>query len=270
MTGVRAFLLCACWLSPEVARAEQPAPRPLEPTNAEPTNAATRTMSLGEALAFARAHQPAVRAAAARIQAQAALAQVPRAQWYPTVGATAQLFVGTENNTTGSYVSPGFMDIPRIGATRATGTGTWSPDPSTLVGLGVRQELFDFGRIAAQTAAADAATDVERQRARSTDLDVSFNVEESYFSVFAAKEILKASQDAYDRSLVHRDLAKAGVGSGMRSPIELTRAEAELANFDIGRIRARGGLDTAQTVFAATVGVPEPVLDVSAAPPRSQ
>jgi outer membrane protein TolC len=224
-------------------------------------------MSLGEAVAFARAHQPAVRAAAARIQAQAAVAQIPRAQWYPTLGATAQIFAGTENNTTGSYVSPSFMDIPRIGATRAVGTGSWEPEPSTFVGVGVRQELFDFGRIAAQTAAADAATDVERQRARSIDLDVSFDVEEAYFSVFAAKEILKASEEAYERSLAHRDLAKAGVNSGMRSPIELTRAEAELTNFDIGRIRAQGGLITAQTVFAASVGVPDPALDVSTAPP---
>ena len=226
-----------------------------------------RALSLGEALAYARAHQPAVRAAIAKIQAQATQAKIPSAEWYPTVGATAQLFAATGNNTTGTYVSPGFMDIPRIGATRATDTGSWRPYPSTLVGIGVTQELFDFGRIAAQTAAEDAATDVERQRARAVTLDVSFDVEEAYFSVFAAKAVLKASQDAYDRSLVHRDLANAGVGSGLRSPIELTRAEADLANFDIGRIRAQGGVVTAQTVFAATVGVQDAELDVSSAPP---
>jgi outer membrane protein len=231
------------------------------------TPAPIHTMTLGEALTYARAHQPAVRAALARIQAQATEAKIASAQWLPTVGATAQLFAATANNTTGTYVSPGFMDIPRIGATRATGTGSLKPYPSTLVGLGINQELFDFGRIAAQTAAADAATDVLRQRARSVTLDVSFDVEEAYFSVFAAKAVLKASQDAYDRSLVHRDMAKAGVGSGLRSPIELTRAEADLANFDIGRIRAAGGVVTAQTVFAASVGVPDAALDVSAAPP---
>ena len=224
-------------------------------------------MTLSEALNYAQAHQPAVRTAVARIQAQAAEAKIASAQWYPTIGATAQIFAATANNSTGTYVSPGFMDIPRIGATRATGTGSWQPYASTLVLVGINQELFDFGRIAAQAAAEDAVTDVERQRARAVTLDVRFNVEEAYFSVFAAKAILKASQDAYDRSFVHRDLAKAGVGSGMRSPIELTRAEADLANFDIGRIRAEGGVFTAQTVFAATVGVSDPALDVSADPP---
>ena len=225
-------------------------------------------MSLGEALAYARVHQPAIRAAIARIEAQAAQAKVPSAQWYPTVGATAQLFAATANNTTGSYVSAGVVDIPRIGGTRATGSGSsLAPYASSLVGAGVRQELFDFGRITAQTAAEDALTDVTRQRSRSITLDVSFNVEEAYFSVFAARAILKASQDAYDRSLVHRDLAKAGVSSGLRSPIELTRADADLANFDIGRIRAAGGLTIARAVFAATVGVPDPALEVSVAPP---
>jgi outer membrane protein len=249
---------------PAVAFAEEPAVTASTPSDVP---APTRAMSLGEALAYAKAHQPEVRTAAARIQAQVARAKIPAAQWYPTIGATAQLFAATANNTTGSYVSPGVLDIPRIGSTRATGTGSWRPYPSTLVGLGINQELFDFGRIAAQTAAEDALTDVERQRAQAIALNVAFDVEEAYFSVFAAKAILKASQDAYDRSLVHRDLAKAGVGSGLRSPIELTRAEADLANFDIGRIRARGGLTTAQTVFAATVGVPDPALDVTSAPP---
>ncbi len=236
-------------------------------TSVETVPAPLHAMSLGEALAYAGAHQPAVRAALARIEAQKAQAKIPASQWYPTVGATAQLFAATANNTTGTYVSPGFMDIPRIGATRATGSGSWRPFASTLVGIGISQQVFDFGRIAAQTAAEDALTDVERQRARAVSLDVRFNVEEAYFAVFAAKAILKASRDAYDRSLVHRDLAKAGVTSGLRSPIELTRAEADLADFDIGRIRAEGGLLTAQTVFAATVGVSDPALDVSSAPP---
>src|SRR5450755_1708457 len=237
------------------------------PLDFRPPLAPVQSMSLSEALAYARAHQPAVRTALARIQAQAEQANVPRAQWYPTVGATAQLFAATANNTTGTYVSPGHMDIPRIGATRGTATGSWSPYASTFVGLGVNQELFDFGRIAAQAAAADALTDVERQRTRSVTLDVTFNVEEASFSVFAAKAILKASEDAYERSRVHRELANAGVSAGLRSPIELTRANADLAQFDIARVRAQGGLSTAQTVFAATVGAPDAELDVATAPP---
>jgi outer membrane protein len=276
MTRFRGALFAVFTLWPAAAGAQQVRSAPTDqsapvttdtPLAFDPPPAPVHSMSLAEALAYARAHQPAVRAAVARIRAQAEVANIPRSQWYPTVGATAQLFAATANNTTGTYVSAAHIDIPRIGATRGTATGSWSPYASTFVGVGVNQELFDFGRIAAQAAAADALTDVERQRTRSVTLDVTFNVEEAYFSVFAAKAILKASQDAYDRSRVHRELANAGVSAGLRSPIELTRANADLAQFDIARVRAQGGLSIAQTVFAATVGAPDPELDVATAPP---
>jgi outer membrane protein len=274
MTRVRGGLFFACLLLAEIARAEESTTSATGseassvPTATESSEPAVRAVSLGEALAYARIHQPAIRAATARIAAQIELAKVPAAQWYPTIAATAQLFAATANNTTGTYTSAGSVDIPRIGGTRATGSdSSLAPYASSLAGVGVRQELFDFGRITAQTAAQDALIDVTRQRSRSVTLEVSFNIEEAYFSVFAAKAILKASQDAYDRSLVHRNLAAAGVNSGLRSPIELTRAEADLANFEIGRIRAAGGLTIARAVFAAAVGVPDAALDVSVAPP---
>src|SRR5262249_26216403 len=96
----------------------------------EPTspNIAARAVTLDEAIAYARAHQPEMRAALARIAAQQAAADVPRSQWLPTFGVTAQLFGATANNTTGIYVSPGgFMDLPRIGGTRVVSSGDFKP-----------------------------------------------------------------------------------------------------------------------------------------------
>jgi outer membrane protein len=223
-----------------------------------------RAMTLDEAIRFAKTHQPDALAARARLAAERAAAAIPRAQWLPTAGVTAQAFAMTANNTTGTYVSAGpFMDIPRIGGTRVTSTGTFLPRASTLVGVGATQELFDFGRIGAQTDAAEARVAAEEQRAASVDLDVTFSVEEAYFAVLAAKAIVRASQDAYDRARAHRDLARAGVASGMRSPIEETRAEADLARFDIGRVKADGALATTRAALAVAVGVPEAALDAT-------
>jgi outer membrane protein TolC len=101
-----------------------------------------------------------------------------------------------------------------------------------------------------------------------TVLDVDFNVEEAYFAVYAARGVLRASNDAYDRARSHRDLAKAGVDSGLRSPIELARQEAALARYDIGRIRAEGGLTMAEAVLAAAIGSPEERVDVAGDPPK--
>ncbi len=228
-------------------------------------------ITLSEAVAYARAHQPQVRASLARVEAAKAAAEIPRARWQPLVGATAQLLVGTGNNTTASYVGTSTLMIPRIGGSTGTSAASSSlgPEPSTLVGVGAAQQVFDFGRIAAQSAAADALIDVTRHGAETTSLDIDFSVEEAYFAVFAAKAVLTASSDAYDRSKVHRDLAKAGVMSGLRSPIELTRAESDLSRFDVGRVRARGGLAIAQGVLAATVGSTEPALDVAGDSPAA-
>ena len=159
-------------------------------------------------------------------------------------------------------------DITRIGGNSALASPTARPYPSTLVAAGITQEAFDFGRISAQHAAADALVEVEKQAQSAALLDVDFAVEEAYFAVFAARGVLKASEDAYARSKVHRDMAKAGVGSGLRSPIELTRAEAELARYEIGRIRAAGGVTIAQTVLGAAIGAPEIGVDVEGESPQ--
>jgi outer membrane protein len=234
-------------------------PAPSAPGAAPPP----RTLSMAEALSYAHAHQPAIRAALSRVATQMATAKVPTAQWLPTITATAQLFGMTTNNTTGTFVQPDFMDIPRIGATRSASTGTFAPSASTFVGAGILQEVFDFGRIGAQRAAADALVEVERHVADAARLDVDFGVEEAFFAVLAAKGIVTAANEAYTRSLVHRDLAKRGVDSGLRSPIELTRAEADLARYDVGRVRALGGLSVAQGVFAASVGAPDSAIDAA-------
>ena len=227
----------------------------------------TRAMTLPDALAYAREHQPAVTAALARIQAAEADARATRAQWIPYVSATAQLIGGTSNNTTASYFSSTGADLPRIGGTPVTGLGTLQPYASTLAAIGVSQELFDFGRIAAQAAVDDASVDYQKLGAEAAGLMVALGVEEGYFAVKASRNVLVASEEAFQRSVVHRDQARAGVRAGLRAPIDLTRAEADVARYDVGRVRAQGGLVATQAAFAAAVGIPQERLDATGEPP---
>jgi outer membrane protein len=248
------------------ARAQNGRAEPATIEAAQPS----RTMTLAEALSYAREHQPAVRAALSRVKAQMEAARIPSGQWLPRVGLSVQGFGMTANNTTGTYVQPLYMDIPRIGATpsRTESTAQLAPYASTYAGAGVQQELFDFGRIGAQRAAADALVDVSKHDADAERLDVEFSVEEAYFSVLAAKSVIRAADEAYDRAKVHRDLAKRGVDSGLRPPIELTRAEADLGRYEVGRVRARGGLSVAQAVLAGAIGSPDGAVDTSGEAPQ--
>ena len=218
-------------------------------------------MRLDEALSYAEIHQPSLRAALERVEAAQADARVPRARWMPAVGAVAEVFQGTSNNTTAANLGLSDVALPRIGGTPAVDRGTWTPSASTLVAGSITQELFDFGRIAAQSAAADAAVDVELAVAKSERLGIRLLVKEAYFAVQGAKAVLRAAEGAYARTRVHRDLAEAGVKSGLYAPVELTRADADLARFEVSRLRAQGGLASAEVVLAAAAAVPDRALD---------
>jgi outer membrane protein len=222
-------------------------------------------MTLAEAIAHAREHQPALRTALARVRAAEADSRVPRAQWLPALGATAQLFAATANNSTASYLGVRGVDLPRIGGTRVPGSPTWTPSPSTLAAVGLDQEVLDFGRVALQSAVADGALAAERFTAEAERRQIDLLVKESFFAVLGARSVLRAAADAYERSRAHADLAAAGVKSGLHAPIELTRAQADLAHFDVARFQALGNLRTAQAMFAAAVGSPDPVLDAAGA-----
>jgi outer membrane protein TolC len=218
-------------------------------------------MSLDEARTFARSHHRRILAARERLVAAQRDVDVPGAQWLPRLGAMAQVVGSTTNNSTTTLLGTSSVDLPRIGATKVEGSADLQPYPSTAAALGVRQELFDFGRIAAERNAAVLAGEVEKFRVGSASLDVDFGVEQSFFAVLAAVAIEEASRGAYERAAQHRDLARANVQSGMRPPIELTRAEADVARYDAGLLRAHAGVHVARSVFAVAVGVDEIELD---------
>lgn len=227
----------------------------------EPTETPLPTFTLQQAITHAKSHSPDIFAANARIRASRAFAAVPRAQWHPMFGATAQIIGSSVNNSTATILSNPRVDLPRIGATQLSTDPDFTPYASTLVATGMRQELFDFGRIAAEAAALDAQVELERHRAEGAKFDVVLHVAEAFYAVRAAKAIARAANDAATRAGVYRDATRAALDAGMRTPVDLARAEAEAARFEVGKIRAQGALDAARAMFAAVVGLDQLALD---------
>ncbi len=225
---------------------------------------APTAMTLPQALTYAREHQPQIKSVLAELRARQAEAQVPRAQWMPQVGATAQLFGATANTTTTVYLGVPEADVPRVGASKSVTSGSWSPSASTLAAISLDQEVYDFGRIAAQMAVADAYVDYARANADTIALDVQLGVEEAFDAVLAAKDVLTATEAAYRRALTNRDYAQAGTKSGLRPPIDLTRAQADVAQLEARLIRAQTGLRAARAAFAASMG--SDALEIDATP----
>ena len=262
------LLLAASTAAPAAQQAGASVPQTVAPTAAPSLfggDVALPKMTLSAALEYALKNQPAVRAALARVSAREADVGIPRGRWLPSVGLTAQVLVGTANNTTASYLGAPFVPTPRVGGTTSVDSAgaTWSPEPSTFAGLGLTQELFDFGRITAEVAAADSLVTAEQRSAEAQTLDIRLGVEEAYFFLYSTKAVGVATEEGYERARLNFELAKAGVASGLRPPIDQTRIQAELSRFDIVRIRNRGAVRIAQTLFAAAVGSPEPALDIA-------
>lgn len=225
---------------------------------------APRTMTLREAIAYARAHQPSLAAARARVEEALATAELPRAQRLPKITAGAELLIGTNNNTTASYGGPLGFDVPRIGGTPANAPSSLAPEPSTLVGVGARDELYDFGRLSDQATALDFFASAAQQDARLADLDLVLLVEDSFYAVTGARDVLTAADAAVARATEHRDFARARVNAQLEPPIDLTRAEADLARRQVERVRAQGALVTAQQVLAAAINAPDAAIDAGA------
>lgn len=237
------------------------------PASAE--DAPVRKMTLTEALAYAHAHQPDLRAALGRIKAADAATEVSTARWYPVILGTAQLAATTTNNTTGSYLGIAGFDNPRISSTRteSQSTATFVPRASSLLGANLRQEVYDFGRIHAETTASELNAAVARDDAATTKLYLDYGIEEAYFAVYAAKSIVDAADKARARATVHRDFARERFEAGKGRPIDLTRAEAVLDRYELERIRGRRNVVTAQSILAAQVGVADRLLDIEGTAP---
>jgi outer membrane protein len=236
---------------------------PVQATTQQGSVPAVASMTLAQALEYTRGHQPELRAARERFLAVAADARIATAQWLPSAGATVEIVGSSANNSTSTVLRSGDVDLPRIGGTAVQSKPRWQPYATTIAAVGLRQEVFDFGRIAAQVAADDALVAIERDRLQATHLDTTLAVTQAYFAVRAARAVTLAAAEAEARAKVHRDFAEVAVKAGLRPPIERTRAAADLTKFTVGRIRAEGNIRIARSVLAAAVGYPEPELDAA-------
>lgn len=221
------------------------------------------SMTLEQAMVFARDHHPRLKAEVARVALAEERAREPGQGWFPRIGATVQVVGSSNNNSATNWLgSRGAVEFPRIAGTgflQAPSDVNWKPYLSTAVGLSAEQRLFDFGRIAAETAAADALAEAQRARKDERELGVDLGVRESYYATRAAHSVLEVARQAAHRASLHHDEAHARVAQGVRPRIEDVRAEADLARFEVGVLRAEAGLYSAEIAFGEAVGRSTPL-----------
>lgn len=270
----RSIALAAAVLTAAWAVAQPPSPAPEEPVHEEssPPSPAPGEITLRQAAALALVRHPAlasyswdVRAAEARIL-QAGLRPNPELsleiedlRWKEAPSTTTRTWAfGAEGL--------GFERERESGESPGLGTAETTIALSQVIELGGKR----MKRVRlAETERALAQWDYEAAR-----VEVLGGVAGAFVALLGAQERLRLQEELAELALQAQETAAARVEAGKASPLELTRAETELAAVEIARAAAQHDVAAARIRLAASYGAETPeferaagTLEDAAAPP---
>ncbi len=220
--------------------------------------AASRVLTLNEALETARTHQPQLRQAAAEVRAARARATQARAPLLPQVNATLRYGLSTTNrlpqvgtNTVGTRTAV-FDDTPDAGFSRPTFAN------STNGSVQVTQLLWDFGQTWNRFQAAQFNAEAAGQDAETRMNTVLYGVRAAFFSAQAAKEMLVVAKETLANQERHYDQVAGFVEVGTRPAIDLAQARTDRANARVQLIAAQNSYASARAALNQAMGVEGP------------
>jgi outer membrane protein len=220
-------------------------------------------LTMTQAVDKALHNYPSVRVSQEQINAAAAGIRLARTAYLPHLDAVAQANRATRNNVFGLLlptqgVIPS-MSGPVIGSNNS-GT-VWG----SAVGALVSWEPFDFGLRRANVAAATAARAENEAALKRTQFDVTVATADTFLTMAAAQETVRAAQAGVDRSETIERTIQALVKAELRPGADSSRADAELAAARTQLIQAQQATEVAQATVSQFVGM-EPAQITLAAP----
>lgn len=205
---------------------------------------AAETLTLGEAAVQALQRHPDLQAAEGQVRAQEFSVMSSRAPYYPTVNG------GVSFNRNDASGQGGLQNVIRTGV-----------QDTYAISLSARQQLLDFGRTHHKVKAAEGqllASIAEREDAAQTLL---LTVVESYFSALREAQSVEISQADLANAERQLEQARGFLEAGTRAKIEVTRAQADVANARVRLIQAENAKKKALVALAAAMGRPNTVQE---------
>jgi len=182
-----------------------------------------RPIALDEALSYAKAHHPTLKAAEARIAGQSAGITSARAGYFPKLQGSGVLSNGMSGSTSG-------LGQPALSnSSFRKGYG---------VSLDLEATVYDFGRTANQVAAEESRLDELKENKHVTRASLLMSVKQVYFE--CQRQVhYKATYVAAlnDLEALVREVRQY-VKSGQRSPVDLSLIEVALQEMSANRIGA--------------------------------
>jgi outer membrane protein len=239
--------LAGCLLTPGAARAQAP----------------SSSLTLNDAIQLALKNYPAIRESRARAQAAEEGLGVARTAYLPRLDLIWQENRATTNNVFGlllpqSILPP--MSGPALG-TRALGESVWG----SAAGVLLSWEAVDFGQRKASVGLAQAQTALAKNQAALTELDVASAAADTFLTVLAAEEAVRAARANVDRLQVFANNVRTLVQNQLRPGADQSRAEAELAVANNQLSQAVQIAEVARASLADAVGAAGTAFDLAAA-----
>jgi outer membrane protein len=219
-------------------------------------------LTINDVVTRALEKYPAVDVSQAQVAAAAAGIDVARTGYLPRIDAVAQANRATRNNVAGLVFPQGLPTIAGSTVEQYSSASIWG----SVVGLTVAWEPYDFGGRSANLAAAEAAKTRADAAAARTRLEVATLAADSFLTLLAAQQTVRAAEAGVERSGVFLKVVESLVQAEIRPGVELSRARAEDSAATTQLIQARRAAAVAQALLASVLGMPS--TDVRIAPGR--
>jgi len=211
-----------------------------------------RVLTLAEALATAREHQPQLQQAQANTQAALARVDEAFAPLLPQVGGTASYAPTTANYQTHPGALPGQ-------ASTGFTTNSWSVYNYFSLGLSASQLLYDFKQTTSKWHASQASASSQRDTEKSTLQQVLFNVRNLYFQARADKELVTVARETLADQQKHLEQTQGFVDVGTQPEIALAQSKTNVANAQVQLITAENNYAVARAQLNQAMGVEQPI-----------
>jgi outer membrane protein TolC len=209
-------------------------------------------LALTDAIRYALDHYPAVQAKLAEKAAAESNVGLARTAYLPKIDALVALNRGTRNNVFGMFFPQ--QVIPGISGPvldPATSTATFG----SAAGVSVGWEPFDFGGRSAGVGVAAARRDEADAQLALTRHQVALVVADTFLTVAANQQALRASQANVDRFQTVQASIHVLVENQLRPGADESRIQVELAIAREQAIRAEALLEESLATLAELLGV---------------
>src|SRR5215469_10579778 len=209
-------------------------------------------LTLAQAVDFALANYPAVRASMERSSASKESVSLSRTAYLPRTDLLWQSNRATRNNIFGLYFPQ--TVVPPISGPVLPSTsdrGVWG----SMAGLLISWEPFDFGYRGANVDVAKATEHRANAELSLTKLDIAAAVGDAFLRLAAAQQQVKAAEADVDRRQVLATSVHALVKEELRPGADASRADAELAAAKIQLIRSQQVEREGEATFAELLGI---------------